>query len=158
MPLYLRQLYDDLRAVYLATLPQTAAGGVWTTQHIDRIPFEELKLPCGVIHIEMMNRTHDWGAGMMLFNPTVHLYYLAEQSWDSLEIATELEKLRDAFEFATIHNGQINAVEEVNWSDSLTPNAFFAGKDSSSRAGRIALNLLVGTEGNVGLAAQLQDV
>jgi hypothetical protein len=153
---YIGQLYDELRAIYLQTLPEVEAGGVWVTQHLDRVPMETLEFPCGGIHIETFPRTHEWGTGLMLYNPTVHIYYLANQEWDSLEIAAQMEKLRDAFEFAEISNGQINWVEEVTWGDSLTPNAFFASKNNKARAGRISVNLLVGTQGTVALTDELQ--
>ncbi len=142
---YLTGLYSDLRAIIAANWPDVPANGIWEDEHLLMIPWADLVPPYAVICIN--NAPVDdaeWGTANQVYAVTPHVYYVAEISGDSTPIRAKLETLRDALILASITNGQIIDVTELTWSEELEANKIFSAKEYTHRAGRLAVDVIVG--------------
>lgn len=120
-------------------------NGVWVAEQINRVPFEKLTEPYGVILIPSFPRMTGLGAANAIYNPQVSMYLVMEQTHDALEIGQYLEDLRDYMEVTpNFACGQVERIVEINWSDNLDANAILTAKESASRAGRVIASLWVG--------------
>ena len=152
MTLYLRNIRDAISGVILSVLPDYAAGGVWMTTHVTRVPEEKLKSPMAVIELDsaVSDEAGEWGIANTCYLLSPVLYVVKKQTWDGMEIAEDLEILRDTFAARGMlaSNGvnvaQILSVGNMEWGEGLEANQFLDTKNSSLRAGAITLNLQIG--------------
>lgn len=143
---YLTQLYTDIRTVVAATWTDVPAQGIWEDEHIQMVPWERVNLPFASICLDNAPVDNgEWGTGNQVYAVSLSVFYVGNITGDSGPIRDKLEALRDALLTATITNGQILDVTELSWSDELEANKVFMMKDYTQRAGRVMVDLIVGT-------------
>ncbi len=147
MAVYLTGLYADLRTIIAATWTDTPPGGIWEHEHQSLIPWEELTPPYAVMCIEDAELDDgEYGTANQVYQFPVGIFYVGEITGDSTPIRSKLEALRDALLAGTISNGQVIDVTALTWSEeALEANKIFVAKDYAHRAGRLTVNVIVGT-------------
>lgn len=142
---YLESLYTAFRTAISAVWTDVPANGIWETEHIEMIPWEDLTPPYAVILIgdTPVNDTYS-PSDCETFAPMVHIYYIAAVSGGSSGIRAKLEALRDYLYANNLSAGQVIRVESLSWGNALPPNVPFSAKNQSNRAGRLVAFTVIG--------------
>jgi hypothetical protein len=147
MSAYLENAYAALRARINAVWTDVTADGIWETEHLEMIPWEDLTPPYAVIHIASMPLSDEWSSmHASAYNPQIDIYYVAAITGPSGTIRAKLEALRDDLiaQSISLSAGQVLDVRNLTWANNIEPNLVFVTKDYTHRAGVLTVDYLIG--------------
>lgn len=145
MSAYLETLYDALRTVISNEWPEVDADGIFEVDHLDMLPWQDIKPPYAVISISSMPQdTENAATDSLSYMPVVEIYYVGDVAGPRSPIRAKLEDLRDVLWTGPLEIGQVWNIPSLDWSSGLEANQILAGKGMSQRAGRIEVAILIG--------------